>query len=71
MPPSRRIIAVAWIAVVVVAGLQGLGLVLALIGAFAILRYAMMRRLGGMTGDTAGALIEASETSMLLTLALV
>ena len=68
---NLSVIAVAWIAVVVVAGLQGLGLVLALIGAFAILRYAMMRRLGGMTGDTAGALIEVSETSMLLTLALV
>jgi adenosylcobinamide-GDP ribazoletransferase len=43
---------------------------LALIGAqlllFAICRAAMMRRLGGTTGDTAGALVELSEVTWLL-----
>lgn len=37
---------------------------------FVILRAAMMRRLGGTTGDTAGALVEITETAMLLTAAL-
>lgn len=42
----------------------------ALIG-FLILRYLMQQRIGGTTGDTAGALVELSEAGILLGLALV
>lgn len=37
---------------------------------FLIVRRAMMRRLAGTTGDTAGALVEIAETGMLVTAAL-
>lgn len=45
-------------------------LVLAVIG-FAWLRRIMMRRLGGTTGDTAGALLELLEVGVLVGLALI
>ena len=38
---------------------------------FALLRYMMMRRLDGTTGDTAGALIEITETVVLLSTVLI
>ncbi len=34
---------------------------------FSIWRYSMCRRLGGLTGDTAGALVELTEVTLLLT----
>jgi adenosylcobinamide-GDP ribazoletransferase len=34
------------------------------------LRWAMMRRLGGMTGDTLGAAVELTEVAVLVALAL-
>ena len=37
---------------------------------FLILRRLMMQRIGGTTGDTAGALVEVAETIVLATLAL-
>lgn len=37
---------------------------------FVLLRYLMKKRIGGMTGDTAGALIEILETALLVTLLL-
>ncbi|MDH5182201.1 MAG: adenosylcobinamide-GDP ribazoletransferase [Gammaproteobacteria bacterium] len=37
---------------------------------FVLLRRLMLQRLGGMTGDTAGAMIELTETALLVTLAL-
>ena len=45
-------------------------LALAVLG-FAWLRQVMMRRLGGTTGDTAGAMLELLEVLMLVGLALV
>ncbi|RBI33526.1 adenosylcobinamide-GDP ribazoletransferase, partial [Xanthomonas oryzae pv. oryzae] len=37
---------------------------------FVLWRCACLRRLGGMTGDTCGALVEVSETAVLVALAL-
>jgi adenosylcobinamide-GDP ribazoletransferase len=68
---SVFVCAAAFLATVWVAGLNGLWLVLTLAGVFLILRRAMIKRLGGTTGDTAGALIEVSETALLLTLAVI
>lgn len=49
----------------------GWGLPLLVAGITLILwRHAMVRRLGGFTGDTAGALVELTETAVLLVLAL-
>jgi adenosylcobinamide-GDP ribazoletransferase len=42
----------------------------AALAVFACWRLACMRRLGGMTGDTCGALTELTEAAVLLALAL-
>jgi adenosylcobinamide-GDP ribazoletransferase len=46
--------------------LYGLWLLIAAITLFLILRHMMLRRIGGTTGDTAGALVEVVETTVLL-----
>lgn len=46
-------------------GLVALG---AALGCFVLLRYLMQQRLGGTTGDTAGALVELAEVSVLVLL---
>ncbi len=51
-------------------GLAGVWLLLAVVCVFLLLRWFMLRRLGGTTGDTAGALLEITETVALLTAAL-
>ena len=60
--------AVACVLLAGVAGLWALGLAAA---GFVWLRQVMMRRLGGTTGDTAGALLEVLEVGMLVGLALI
>jgi adenosylcobinamide-GDP ribazoletransferase len=60
----------AMLATIGVAGWSGLWLVLVLASVFFVLRHAMIGRLGGTTGDTAGALVEMSEAAMLVALAL-
>ncbi|RRV06954.1 adenosylcobinamide-GDP ribazoletransferase [Pseudomonas sp. v388] len=52
------------------AGAAGVWAVLISVGCFFWLRQLMLRRLGGTTGDTAGALLELLELAVLLTLAL-
>lgn len=52
------------------AGGSGLWAVLVAVGCFFWLRQLMLRRLGGTTGDTAGAMLELLEVVVLLTLAL-
>lgn len=53
-------------AVPLIIGSAAIGLLLALAGLFLILRRLMLQRLGGTTGDTAGALVEITETVTLL-----
>jgi adenosylcobinamide-GDP ribazoletransferase len=55
--------------VVVWLGLNGIVLLLVLALVFWLLRRLMLRRIGGTTGDTAGALLEITETLTLLTAA--
>lgn len=47
-------------------GLAGVGLIALLVLTFFLLRRLMQRRIGGTTGDTAGALLEITETILLL-----
>ena len=68
---GKRVLAVSGLACVLIAGLSGFfALVLAVV-LFAWLRRIMLRRLGGTTGDTAGALLELLEVAMLVGLALI
>lgn len=57
-------------AVLVLIGTAAFWPLIAATGAFLALRALMMRRIGGTTGDTAGALVEIIETIALLTAAL-
>ena len=68
---GRQVLAVSALACVLIAGLSGvLAVVLAVLGFF-WLRQVMLRRLGGTTGDTAGAMLELLEAGVLVGLALV
>ena len=49
-----------------VLGMRGVGLVLGCLAVFWLLRRMMIARLGGTTGDTAGALLELMETAVLI-----
>ncbi len=70
----RRAAAVAVLTVLLVLpaalGMSVLWPLAAALGAFAGLRALMMRRLGGATGDTAGAMVEIIETVVLVAAAL-
>ncbi len=50
--------------VILVSGTRGIGLIVVALGVFALLRGLMMHRIGGTTGDTAGALVELVETAV-------
>ncbi len=52
-------------------GRYGLWLLASAAATFTVLRALMLRRLGGTTGDTAGAMVELVEASVLVTAALV
>ncbi|MVV48128.1 adenosylcobinamide-GDP ribazoletransferase [Pseudomonas sp. PB120] len=68
---GKQVLAVSALACVLVAGLGGVfALALAAL-VFVWLRQVMLRRLGGSTGDTAGALLELLEMVVLVGLALV
>ena len=68
---GKRVLAVSALACVLIAGLGGvLASVLAAL-MFVWLRQVMLRRLGGTTGDTAGALLELLEVGVLVGLVLV
>ena len=56
--------------VCLLAGSMGLLALVAALAIFALLRRRLLRRLGGTTGDTAGALLEIIELAVLLALAL-
>lgn len=67
---GKQVLAVSALACVLIAGLSGvLAVVLAAL-VFVWLRQVMLRRLGGTTGDTAGAMLELLEMVLLVGLAL-
>jgi adenosylcobinamide-GDP ribazoletransferase len=67
---GKQVLAVSALVCVLIAGLSGvLAVVLAAL-VFVWLRQVMLRRLGGTTGDTAGALLELLEMVLLVGLAL-
>ena len=68
---GKRVLAVSGLACVLIAGLSGFFAVVLAVVLFAWLRRIMLRRLGGTTGDTAGALLELLEVAMLVGLALI
>ncbi|WPN48881.1 MULTISPECIES: adenosylcobinamide-GDP ribazoletransferase [unclassified Pseudomonas] len=67
---GKQVLALSAVVCVVIAGLNGVvAVVLAILG-FVWLRQIMLRRLGGTTGDTAGAMLELLEVAVLVGLAL-
>ncbi|MBI3899414.1 MAG: adenosylcobinamide-GDP ribazoletransferase [Gammaproteobacteria bacterium] len=64
-------VGVTVVATLAIGTLAGFWALLASVGVFVLLRRAMCKRLGGMTGDTAGALIELTETAALVAAALI
>ena len=67
--PRRAVMLVLLVTLLIVfavLGVRGAGLVLGCLAVFWLLRRMMMARLGGTTGDTAGALIELLETAALI-----
>lgn len=54
-------------AILLSAGINALWPVISATGVFALCRAMMVRRIGGATGDTAGALVEITETAVLIT----
>jgi len=60
------ILLVTLLGVLAVLEMRGVGLVLGCLAVFWLLRRMMMARLGGTTGDTAGALLELLETVALI-----
>lgn len=70
--PRRAVIALLLTVALGVAstGMNGLWPLLAALAAFALLRALMLRRLGGATGDTAGATVEIVEAVALVAAAL-
>jgi len=68
--PAAAIAACACAAVALVAGREGLWALVAAIGTFVLLRASAMRRIGGITGDVAGALVELLEAVVLTTSAI-
>ncbi|MGY2197801.1 adenosylcobinamide-GDP ribazoletransferase [Pseudomonas gingeri] len=68
---GRHVLLASILGCLVLAGLKGAFAVLLAAGCFFWLRRLMMRRLGGTTGDTAGALLELLEMAVLVGLALI
>ncbi|WP_129973575.1 MULTISPECIES: adenosylcobinamide-GDP ribazoletransferase [unclassified Pseudomonas] len=65
-----QVLAVSAAVCVVIAGINAVVALLLAVAVFIWLRHLMVRRLGGTTGDTAGALLELLEMSVLVGLAL-
>ncbi|BCU05463.1 adenosylcobinamide-GDP ribazoletransferase [Allochromatium tepidum] len=61
----------AGVVTLVLGGWSGLALILAALALYRIARHAMLTRISGFTGDTAGALVELTETLVLLLCALI
>jgi adenosylcobinamide-GDP ribazoletransferase len=67
---GKQVLAVSALACVLIAGFSGVWALVLAGGVFVWLRQVMLRRLGGTTGDTAGALLELLEMAVLVGLAL-
>ena len=67
---GRWVLLLSALACVLIAGWGGVIALVVAVGVFAGVRHLMMRRLGGTTGDTAGALLELLEVAVLMALAL-
>jgi adenosylcobinamide-GDP ribazoletransferase len=67
---GKQVLLVCAVGCVLVAGLSGLYALAAAAFCFFWLRHLMLRRLGGSTGDTAGALLELLEVVVLIMLVL-
>ncbi|MBZ9783597.1 adenosylcobinamide-GDP ribazoletransferase [Pseudomonas sp. REP124] len=67
---GKQVLAVSALVCVLIAGLAGAVAVVLAVLVFVWLRQLMIRRLGGTTGDTAGALLELLEVAVLLGIAL-
>ncbi|MCQ9471589.1 adenosylcobinamide-GDP ribazoletransferase [Pseudomonas alliivorans] len=67
---ARQVLLASAAACMLIAGWSGLAAVVASIACFLWLRQVMIRRLGGTTGDTAGALLELLEVVVLLAMVL-
>lgn len=67
---GMRVLAAAAVGCVLIGGGAAAWVLVIATGGFFGLRRVMMRRLGGSTGDTAGAMLELLETLVLVTLAL-
>ncbi|KJK19637.1 adenosylcobinamide-GDP ribazoletransferase [Pseudomonas sp. 2(2015)] len=67
---GQLVMLVSALACVLLAGFKGLWVLLVAAIVFAWLRHVMVRRLGGTTGDTAGALLELLELAVLIALVL-
>ncbi|EJM61251.1 cobalamin 5''-phosphate synthase/cobalamin synthase [Pseudomonas sp. GM50] len=67
---GQQVLAISAVACVLIAGLSGVWALALAAAVFVWLRQVMVRRLGGTTGDTAGALLELLEVAVLVGLAL-
>jgi adenosylcobinamide-GDP ribazoletransferase len=68
---GKQVLLLSALVGVLIAGFSGVFAVALAVVAFFWLRQVMMRRLGGTTGDTAGAMLELLEVAVLVGLALV
>lgn len=64
---SVIVVATTIIIILLTTRLYGLWLIISATALFLLLRHLMISRIGGTTGDTAGALVEVTETTVLLT----
>jgi len=60
------VVCIVLAAIPLLAGAHGLWMLLSGIALFVTLRTMMIKRIGGTTGDTAGALVELLETTTLV-----
>lgn len=67
---GRQVLGLSALACLLLGGYSGLWALLLAFAVFCWLRHLMLRRLGGATGDTAGALLELLEMTVLLAVAL-
>ncbi|WP_297845532.1 adenosylcobinamide-GDP ribazoletransferase, partial [Pseudomonas sp.] len=68
---GKQVLLISAVGCVLVAGVSGVVALLASVVCFFWLRQLMIRRLGGSTGDTAGAMVELLEMAVLVVLVLV